>query len=41
MSEAIKFRFDFADLLPSAPVELRVLEGGVEVPAGARTVGAA
>jgi hypothetical protein len=37
MSEAIKFSFDFADLLPPA-VDLRVIEGGMAVPEQARPV---
>ncbi|TMD52220.1 MAG: hypothetical protein E6I85_11150 [Chloroflexi bacterium] len=37
MNEAVRFRFDFADLAP-APFELRVLEGGVEVPAAAERI---
>lgn len=39
MAEATWFRFDFADLAPPA-VELRVLEGGVDIPAGASFVSA-
>lgn len=37
MSEATRFRFDFADLLPPA-VDLRVIEGGMAVPEQARPV---
>jgi len=37
MSEATRFRFDFDDLLPPA-VDLRVVEGGMEVPEQARPV---
>src|SRR5207248_5957053 len=37
MSEAIRFRFDFADLLPPA-VDLRVIEGAMEVPEQAAPV---
>ena len=37
MSEAIKFSFDFADLLPPA-VDLKVIEGGMPVPDTARPV---
>ena len=37
MSEAIRFRFDFADLHPPA-VELKVLDGGVPVPEQAAAV---
>ena len=37
MSEAIRFRFDVADLLPR-PVDLRVLDGGVPLPDSAMVV---
>src|SRR5947209_1438784 len=37
MTEATRFRFDFADLQPPA-VELRLIEGGVPVPNEARPV---
>ncbi|HVD01875.1 MAG TPA: hypothetical protein VNG93_12130 [Candidatus Dormibacteraeota bacterium] len=37
MSEAIRFRFDFADLLPPA-VDLRVIEGGMALPEQARAI---
>jgi len=37
VSEAIRFRFDFADLQPAA-VELKVLDGGGPVLAGLRAV---
>lgn len=37
MSEAIRFRFDVADLLPPA-VDLRVLEGGIPLPEAAEVV---
>ncbi|HEY8762393.1 MAG TPA: hypothetical protein VIP52_15930 [Candidatus Dormibacteraeota bacterium] len=37
MSEAIRFRFDFADLQPPA-VELKVLDGGIPVPESAVAV---
>jgi hypothetical protein len=39
MSEAIRFRFDFADLQPPA-VDLRVIEGGMAVPEQAAPVAA-
>lgn len=38
MSEAIRFRFDFADLRPA--VELKVIEGGLPVPEQARPLAA-
>ena len=37
MSEAIRFRFDFADLQPPA-VDLRVIEGGTDLPPEAEPV---
>ena len=37
MSEAIRFRFDVADLLPP-PVDLRVLDGGIPLPDSAVAV---
>jgi hypothetical protein len=37
VSEAIRFRFDFDDLVPT-PVDLKVIEGGMPVPESARPV---